>query len=217
MTVKVALLMPGLVAGLEVDHLALEARGAPSTAGTCAGASRPSPATPSRRRPDGSSTIAFLRSCSPPSIFLVSPASTSFGRSSRPAARSSPTGSPAWAHSTSTPRSSARRLQRLAQILIVFEASSALQQLLGGRLVLPEIRSGDTLFYSGEFVGRSCGVKDGSAGRTPAWRDPDTGEAARRVEESWLVTILSRTTGDEERAGASAPPTTQPTASPMRL
>src|SRR3954470_13632555 len=54
--------------------------------------------------------IALLRSCSPPSIFLVSPAVTSAASSSRPAARSSATGSPAWAHSASTARSSTRRL-----------------------------------------------------------------------------------------------------------
>ncbi len=42
--------------------------------------------------------------------------------------------------------------ERLAQVLVVFEAPSPLQQLLGGRLVLPEIRSRNTLFYSGEFV-----------------------------------------------------------------
>src|SRR3954451_5190241 len=54
-------------------------------------------------------TIAFLRSCSPPSIFLVSPVSTVVDKSSSPRARSSATGSPASAHSTSTARSSVRR------------------------------------------------------------------------------------------------------------
>ena len=52
--------------------------------------------------------IAFLRSCSPPSIFLVSPASTCADRSSSARPRSSATGSPASAHSSSTVRSSSR-------------------------------------------------------------------------------------------------------------
>ena len=53
-------------------------------------------------------TMALLRSCSPPSIFLVSPASTCALSSSSARARSSSTGSPACAHSTSTARSSTR-------------------------------------------------------------------------------------------------------------
>ena len=53
-------------------------------------------------------TIALSASCSPPSIFLISPASTCCCRASRPAARSSATLSPSLAHSNSTSRSSLR-------------------------------------------------------------------------------------------------------------
>jgi hypothetical protein len=77
--------------------------------------------------------------------------------------------------------------QRVAQVLIVLEPAAALQQLLGGRLVLPEVRSRDAVFDAGELFGGAGGVKDGSAGRMPAWRDPDTGEAARRVGGSYLI------------------------------
>ena len=53
-------------------------------------------------------TIAFFWSCSPPSIFLVSAASTSRSSASSPSASSRSTSSPACAHSTSTDRSSSR-------------------------------------------------------------------------------------------------------------
>ncbi len=56
--------------------------------------------------------------------------------------------------------------QRFAEIAVLFEAAAALQQLLGGRLILPEVRIGDALFDRCEFVGGTCGVKDSSAGRT---------------------------------------------------
>src|SRR5580765_1969513 len=50
--------------------------------------------------------IAFLRSCSPPSIFLISPACTSWSSDSSACANSASTASPDSDHSTSTPRSS---------------------------------------------------------------------------------------------------------------
>ena len=52
--------------------------------------------------------IAFLASCSPPSIFLISPASTSPWSASRPRTRSPLTSSPASNHSRRTTRSSVR-------------------------------------------------------------------------------------------------------------
>jgi hypothetical protein len=73
-------------------------------------------------------------------------------------------------------------LERVAQLGVVFEPAPALQQLLRRGLVLPEIRLRDLLLYLGEFVVRAGGVKDSSADRMRAWRDPDTGGAARRVE-----------------------------------
>jgi hypothetical protein len=72
--------------------------------------------------------------------------------------------------------------QRLAQVPILLEAAAALQQLLRPGLVLPEIRIGNAQLYPGELVGGTRGVKDSSADRPRAWRGPDTGGAARRVE-----------------------------------
>ena len=59
-------------------------------------------------------------------------------------------------------------LQRFAEIAVFLEPPAALQQLLRGRLVLPEIRGADALFDFLQFVGGSCGVKDSSAGRSAA-------------------------------------------------
>jgi hypothetical protein len=74
-------------------------------------------------------------------------------------------------------------LQGSAEGLILFEPAPPLQQLLGRRLVLPEIRLGDTLFDFRQFVCVAGGVKDSSAVRRRAWRDPRNGGAARRVAE----------------------------------
>jgi hypothetical protein len=72
-------------------------------------------------------------------------------------------------------------LERLAHADVVFEAAAALEELLRAGLVLPEVRVGRLLLYLLEFVGRAGGVKDSSADRMRAGRDPDTGGAARRV------------------------------------
>jgi hypothetical protein len=75
-------------------------------------------------------------------------------------------------------------LQRLAQVAVVLEPAPPLQQLLRRRLVLPEIGISGALLYLGEFICRTSGVKDGSADRRRAWRDPDIGGAARLT--GWL-------------------------------
>jgi hypothetical protein len=67
--------------------------------------------------------------------------------------------------------------ERSAQLEILFEPPAPLQELLGGRLILPEIRLRDAFFYLREFVGRTCAVKDGSAGPRPGGRGPRTCEA----------------------------------------
>ena len=123
--------------------------------------------------------MAFLRSCSPPSIFLVSPASTCAERSSSARPRSSATGSPASPHSTSTVEVLEPLAQRFAEIAILFEAAPALQQLLRRRLVLPEVRGTDALFDGLQLVGGMCCVKGSSAGRRRGAPDPDTCEAVR--------------------------------------
>jgi hypothetical protein len=72
------------------------------------------------------------------------------------------------------------RPQRLAEGTILFQPSAPLQQLLGCRLVLPEIGFGDALLYGCEFGCGMCGVKDSSADRMRGGRGPDTCEAVRR-------------------------------------
>src|SRR4051794_24155846 len=72
--------------------------------------------------------------------------------------------------------------ERVGQPLILLEAAAALHDFLRGPLVLPEVRVSDTLFYFREFFAGTRGVKDSSAGRTHAWRDPGTGGAARLAE-----------------------------------
>jgi hypothetical protein len=76
--------------------------------------------------------------------------------------------------------------------VVLFEAATALQQLLRRRLIFPEVRRTDPFFYFLEFIGGTGGVKDSSAGRRRDARDPDTCEAVRPTEvprretPSWL-------------------------------
>ena len=70
-------------------------------------------------------------------------------------------------------------LQRFAEIDVALECLAALEDLLRRRLVLPEIGIGRLLFYLGEFVRGAGGVKDSSADRMRASRDPDIGGADR--------------------------------------
>jgi hypothetical protein len=72
-------------------------------------------------------------------------------------------------------------LEGVAEGQILFEASAALQQLLGGCLVLPEVRVGDALLYGGELFCRMGRVKDSSADRRRGAPGPDACEAVRRV------------------------------------
>src|SRR5688572_33248344 len=67
--------------------------------------------------------------------------------------------------------------QRFAQIAVFLDPAAALQQLLRRGLILPEIGSGDPLLYFLEFVRRSGGVKDSSAGRWRGAPSPRTCEA----------------------------------------
>ena len=74
-------------------------------------------------------------------------------------------------------------LERVAHRAVVFEPPTPLQQLLRGRLILPEIRVADALFYFCEFFRGPRGVKDSSAARRLASRDPGSGGAVRRAGE----------------------------------
>jgi hypothetical protein len=69
--------------------------------------------------------------------------------------------------------------QRCGEIAILFEPPAALQQLLRGGLVFPEIGGAGALFDFLQFFGGLCGVKDSSAGRQRGAPDPDTCEAVR--------------------------------------
>ena len=97
-------------------------------------------------------TIAFLRSCSPPSIFLVSPASTwadEFVEAAREIvehrlARLGPLDQ----HGEIV----ARAAQRLAEVAILLEPPAPLQQLLRAGLILPEVGIRDALLYRREFL-----------------------------------------------------------------
>jgi hypothetical protein len=71
--------------------------------------------------------------------------------------------------------------ERLAQLAVFFQAAAALQELLGRRLILPEVGGGNALFDLCQFGRRTGGVKDSSAGRWRAAPDPRTCEAVRRV------------------------------------
>ena len=85
-------------------------------------------------------TMALARSCSPPSIFLISAASTScFERRRAPRCRSAATSSPASAHSSSTARSSIGGSASRAASRSSLEPAAALQDLLRFGLVLPEV------------------------------------------------------------------------------
>jgi hypothetical protein len=72
--------------------------------------------------------------------------------------------------------------QRLAEVAVFLQPASTLKQFLRRRLILPEIRIRDALFYCGELVCGAGRVKDSSAGRMRGGPDPDTCEADRRVE-----------------------------------
>jgi len=55
--------------------------------------------------------------------------------------------------------------QRRDEIAVLFETAAALENLLGFRLVAPEIRSGGFGFELGQFLVGTSGFKDSSADR----------------------------------------------------
>jgi hypothetical protein len=73
-------------------------------------------------------------------------------------------------------------LEGVSELAIFFEAPAALEQLLRRGLILPEIRSGDALFYPCQFIRGTRGVKDSSAGQRRGAPGPDVCEAARLGE-----------------------------------
>ena len=89
-------------------------------------------------------TMALRASCSPPSIFLISPASTSLCNSSSPRARSASTASPCCSpFDAARSRSSARRRSDVDERDVLLEPPAALQDLLRLGLVLPEVGRAD--------------------------------------------------------------------------
>ena len=75
-------------------------------------------------------TIAFLRSCSPPSIFLVSPASTASDEIVEPAGQIVGDRLPRLGPFDEHGEIVGAAPERLAEIAILFEAAAPLQQLL---------------------------------------------------------------------------------------
>ena len=125
-------------------------------------------------------TIAFLRSCSPPSIFLVSPASTCVDELVESAAEILRDRLACFGPFDQHLQIVELALQRVTQLDVFLEPAAALQDLLRVGLVLPEVGSGDALFYLGEFDRGAGGVKDSSAGRRRGAPGPRTCEADRR-------------------------------------
>jgi hypothetical protein len=76
-------------------------------------------------------------------------------------------------------------IERRRQLAILLEPPAALEQFLSGRLILPEVRSRQALFYPCKFVGRLGGVKDGSAGQRRGGPVPDVCGAARLGVRPW--------------------------------
>jgi hypothetical protein len=70
--------------------------------------------------------------------------------------------------------------QGFGELAVFFQPPAALQQLLRGGLILPEVWSANALLYPRQFGCGTCGVKDGSAGQRRAVPDPDVCEAVRR-------------------------------------
>ena len=92
-------------------------------------------------------TIAFFRSCSPPSIFFVSPASTTVdSRRGRARDRRRPA-SPAFGPFDEHAEIVGRACAGLAEVAILLQPASALQQFLRRGLILPEVGIRDALFY----------------------------------------------------------------------
>jgi hypothetical protein len=77
------------------------------------------------------------------------------------------------------------RLERVAEIAILFQAAPALEQLLRRFLVLPEVGFAYARFDAFEFFCRAGGVKDSSAGPSRGARGLRICGAARLAEATW--------------------------------
>ena len=104
--------------------------------------------------------IALARSCSPPSIFWNSASSTLASRASRAAAKSLATSSPAASQSARTWASSSWPLSRFSSSRSASSALAALQQLLGGLLVVPEAGVGHLRLERVELGAELAFLKD---------------------------------------------------------
>jgi hypothetical protein len=62
---------------------------------------------------------------------------------------------------------------------VLLEPAPALQDLLRLGLIFPEIRRGEPLLETAQFLGGACGLKDSSAGRRRASRGPGSGGSGR--------------------------------------
>ena len=112
--------------------------------------------------------IALRASCSPPSIFLTSPASTSRCSSSSPLGELGFDGfallQPVGEHLEVVGATA----QRGDEGDVLLEPPPALHHPLRLGLVLPEVGLADARFDAGQFFRGTCGVKDNSASRPTA-------------------------------------------------
>ena len=113
-------------------------------------------------------TIAFLRSCSPPSIFLISPACTSWSSASSACANSASTGFARLGPLDEHREVVALLLERHDEIAVLLEPAAALQDFLRFGLVFPEIGRGGARLEAGQFFVGAGAFKDSSADRQHA-------------------------------------------------
>jgi hypothetical protein len=74
--------------------------------------------------------------------------------------------------------------ERSRELPVFLQARAALEQALGGLLVVPEVGRGYLLLDPRELLVQAGDVKDSSADRRRGRPDPDSVERARRVESS---------------------------------
>ena len=126
-------------------------------------------------------TMALRKSCSPPSIFLISPACTSFVQLVEPAAQLFANLLALLGPLHEHGQVAHAALQRGAQLDVLLETAAPLQDLLGLGLILPEVGGRRARFERGELIGRACNLKDSSADLRSAWRGPGNGGSDLRA------------------------------------
>ena len=147
-------------------------------------------------------TMALARSCSPPSIFLVSAASTSCWSSSSPRSRSAPTSSPALRPLDQDAEIVGAPLQRLRS---AWSSSSRRRRCItfcASAWLLQKSGLGDALLDVGELLVEAGALKDASA-------VPPRGGSGRRIavtrsSSSTATDLLRVASGLHDATGQAA-------------